>query len=311
MHLHVSQARRKACMRSHTATHLLHAQLVKIFPHTKQAGSLVDEDYLRFDFVADQFLSDQQIIDIEHNIQNSIVCDDVVDTQIVSKDDALKSGAKAFFQDKYGDEVRVVTITWDDDRTMISKELCGGTHVRSTGLIGVFKIVAQQAVASGVKRIVAYTWPKVYEYIAQLEQERVWHAHLLHCNPKQLTEKIQKLDKDYTSLKKSYDVLLYWSVKALFQQYLAQAPHTIQGISCYIVRLDDHLTGLTVGQLSEFITKLCHPGQTRVCIDWQGGYIIVDLDKQAKHIMQKRWIKWGGNEIVVQGKDSTFFSSLW
>lgn len=91
MYIAIDQYRRHACMRAHTATHLLHAQLTKLFPETRQAGSLVDEDYLRFDFVADHFLTDQQVIDLEHTINDYIADDYLVQTQILSKEDALKS----------------------------------------------------------------------------------------------------------------------------------------------------------------------------------------------------------------------------
>src|SRR3990167_9532395 len=110
MELKVDPIQRYAKMRAHTATHLLHAQLATIFPQTKQAGSLVDEDYLRFDFYADNLLTDEQITNIETNINTIIQQAMTVDIEEMSYKDATKSGAKAFFEDKYGDTVRVVTI---------------------------------------------------------------------------------------------------------------------------------------------------------------------------------------------------------
>jgi len=97
-------------MRAHTATHLLHAQLAAIFPQTKQAGSLVDEDYLRFDFYADTALTDQQITDIENHVNTHIAQALPVTIEEMSYNQAIEAGAKAFFEDKYGDTVRVVMI---------------------------------------------------------------------------------------------------------------------------------------------------------------------------------------------------------
>lgn len=141
----VDLAQRKAKMRAHTGTHLLHAELVKIFPHTKQAGSLVNEDFLRFDFQADRALNMQEVAKIQQMINTLIYQSIPVNIEEMSYKDAISRGAKAFFEDKYGDVVRVVKIKNDD---FLSIELCGGTHVNNTSEIGAFIIVSQEAVAS-------------------------------------------------------------------------------------------------------------------------------------------------------------------
>lgn len=129
IHLVVDSIQRYAKMRAHTATHLLHAQLAAIFPQTKQAGSLVDEDYLRFDFYADTALTEEQIDRIEQNINTQITQALPVDIQEISYDAAIQAGAKAFFEDKYGDTVRVVSIGSQkqeaSSQKLISIELCG------------------------------------------------------------------------------------------------------------------------------------------------------------------------------------------
>lgn len=129
MQLSVDPIQRYAKMRAHSATHLLHAQLAAIFPQTKQAGSLVDEDYLRFDFYADTLLTDEQVATIETNIGDIIVQAHPVTIQEMSYDDAITAGAKAFFEDKYGDTVRVVSIGSQkqeaSSQKLISIELCG------------------------------------------------------------------------------------------------------------------------------------------------------------------------------------------
>lgn len=174
MKLIVDHSSRFAKMRAHTATHLLHAQLAKFFPKTKQEWSLVDNDLLRFDFAADRLLDPQELANIEKKINQIIylACD--VTTQEMSIDDAAKLWAKMFFEDKYGDTVRVVQIKntqlppelqnddipeylasfWD----FLSTELCWWTHVSNTKDIWCFAILSQEAVASGIKRITAITW---------------------------------------------------------------------------------------------------------------------------------------------------------
>ncbi|MDP2669660.1 MAG: hypothetical protein Q8O99_01255 [bacterium] len=159
MKLIVESIPRKAKMRAHTATHLLHYQLDHILEGTKQAGSLVDQDYLRFDFAAKQPLTAEQLREIETVINERILADKSVTTEEMSMDEAKQHGAKAFFEDKYGEIVRVVQVDTHTTHPFPGKsvELCGGTHVTSTGWIGAFKITNQEAVASGIRRIEAIT----------------------------------------------------------------------------------------------------------------------------------------------------------
>ncbi|MDR0368997.1 MAG: hypothetical protein LBH96_00180 [Candidatus Peribacteria bacterium] len=155
MKLTVDEQQRYAKMRAHTATHLLHAVLTKYFPNTKQAGSLVDNDLLRFDFYADSLLTPQQLKEIEIQINHYIY--EALPVRLVetSFDEAIKLGAKAFFEEKYGDSVRLIRIHSGD--AIISAELCGGTHVENTKEIGAFVLTSQEAVASGIKRLTAIT----------------------------------------------------------------------------------------------------------------------------------------------------------
>ncbi len=191
MQLSVDPLQRNAKMRAHTATHLLHAQLAAIFPQTKQAGSLVDEDYLRFDFYADTALTDQQIQDIQSYINIQIAQALPVDIQEMSYTDATQSWAKAFFEDKYGDTVRVVTI---GDK--LSVELCGWTHVSNTAHIGAFAIISQESVAAGIKRITAITGPKVAEELNTKNNELKDIALSLWVQEKQISDKIQSIQKE-------------------------------------------------------------------------------------------------------------------
>src|ERR1700678_2770216 len=152
--------RRMRNMRNHTATHLMHAALRNILgTHVKQAGSLVAPDYLRFDFSHFAQVDPSELAEIEQQVNEEIVRDLQMQTDIMNIDDALASGAIAFFGDKYPEHnVRVVTVPdAAAPRGFYSKELCGGTHVHRTGEIGVFKILSERAVAAGVRRIEAIT----------------------------------------------------------------------------------------------------------------------------------------------------------
>src|SRR5271157_1052448 len=148
----VDAERRDAIRRNHTATHLLHAALRKTLgTHVKQAGSLVAPDRLRFDFTHYTGLGDQDLLDIEDLVNEQVLKNEEVVTTLMDLDTAVNTGAMALFGEKYADQVRVLTI---DD---FSKELCGGTHVRRTGDIGLFKLVSESSVAAGTRRIEAIT----------------------------------------------------------------------------------------------------------------------------------------------------------
>lgn len=164
----VDQVRRRAIAAHHSATHLLHAALRNLLgDHVKQAGSMVADDRLRFDFTHFSPVTEEQIEQIELLMNEQIWLNGPVATKILKRDDALKEGAMALFGEKYEESVRVVSIN------DFSKELCGGTHVRSSGDIGVCKIFSESGVASGVRRIEAIAGPAAFAYIqGQARRER-------------------------------------------------------------------------------------------------------------------------------------------
>jgi len=161
----VSRTRRLKTMRNHSATHLMHEALRKVLgEHVQQAGSLVSPDYLRFDFNHFEKVTDEQIKQIEEIVNSKIYEQIPVEEHILSLDEAKNNpNIKMFFGDKYGDTVRLIVMD-----KKFSLELCGGTHVRNTAEIGIFKIISESSIASGVRRIEAITGDAVYRYICQL-----------------------------------------------------------------------------------------------------------------------------------------------
>ena len=161
----VDVEKRDATRRNHTATHLLHAALREVLgTHVKQGGSVVAPNYLRFDFSHFQPLTRDEIVEIERLVNYQIIRNEKVQTDILSIEEAMQSGAIALFGEKYANKVRVLTVSG------FSKELCGGTHVRATGDIGVFKITSDESIASGVRRIRAITGVDAYKRFEEGEE---------------------------------------------------------------------------------------------------------------------------------------------
>ena len=157
--LEVDHARRAAVRANHSATHLLHEALRRVLgDHVAQKGSLVAPDRLRFDFSHPKPLSGGELAEVENIANRFVLRNEPVETRVMAVDDAITSGARALFGEKYGDEVRVVSMGTDDGNgAPYSVELCGGTHVKRTGDIGLISVVSEGAVASGVRRIEALT----------------------------------------------------------------------------------------------------------------------------------------------------------
>ncbi|MBA2338959.1 MAG: alanine--tRNA ligase, partial [Pyrinomonadaceae bacterium] len=160
----VDAEKRDATRRNHTATHLLHAALREVLGgHVKQAGSLVAPNRLRFDFSHFQPISADERAEIERLVNYHILRNEPVRTEILSLEEAMRSGAMALFGEKYAEQVRVLTVPG------FSKELCGGTHVRATGDIGLFKLVRDEAIASGTRRIEAVTGADAFTRFQETE----------------------------------------------------------------------------------------------------------------------------------------------
>ena len=193
--LKVDEQERKDTCKNHSATHLLQKALKTVLgAHVEQKGSLVNPTRLRFDFAHFQAMTPEEIAETEALVNKEIQAALPVTTQIMGIEEAKKTGAMALFGEKYGDEVRVVSMG------DFSVELCGGTHVANTANITLFKIVSEAGVAAGVRRIEALTGNNVIEYYRQMEENLHTIAKTLKTSPAEITEKITHLQKEVKEL---------------------------------------------------------------------------------------------------------------
>ena len=202
--LAVNEERRTAIRANHSATHLVHAALRnRLGGHVTQKGSLVAEDRLRFDFSQPTALTAEDIAAIEREVNAEIRANEAVSTRLMSPDDAVEAGALALFGEKYGDEVRVLSMgrTGEEGRNY-SVELCGGTHVDATGDIGVFRIISESAVSSGVRRIEALTGEAARSWLVSREEALKAAAGAIRSTPEELPERVAALLDERRRLEK-------------------------------------------------------------------------------------------------------------
>jgi alanyl-tRNA synthetase len=225
-------ARREHIKRNHTATHLMHAALRNILgTHVKQAGSLVEPLRLRFDFSHFAPVDAAELRDIEQQVTEEILLNNELETAVMPLDEALASGALAFFGDRYPEtNVRVVTIPdKNSPRGFYSKELCGGTHVRRSGDIGIFKIVTESSVAAGVRRIEAISGVRGIEEFQRAEDKLRSLASTLSSSPDDLEATAQKLIEARRELEKQLNAAQRKSAQSGADDLVAQA-QTIKGV---------------------------------------------------------------------------------
>ena len=232
--------RRMRDMRNHTATHLMHAALRNILgTHVKQAGSLVAPDYLRFDFSHFAQVDPGELAEIEQQVNEEIVRDLQMQTDVMNIDEALASGAIAFFGDKYPEHnVRVVTVPdAAAPRGFYSKELCGGTHVGRTGEIGVFKILSEGSVAAGVRRIEAITGDRALaEYQKAISTLRSAASHL-NVTEDDVLVAIERQAETIKQLEKQLEAGKRKAAGSIANDLVEQAK-TVKGVRLIVARVD-------------------------------------------------------------------------
>ena len=228
----VDISRRMAIARNHTATHLLQQSLrIVLGNHVKQAGSAVNDDHLRFDFNHFKPLTSEELEKIEETVNQKILDNLDIDVKVLDFDNAKEAGAIAIFGEKYGDKVRVVSMG------DFSKELCGGTHLKSTSNISLFKILSEQGIGSGIRRIEAITGEIAYKHICEQEKIISKISTKLQTIPDKLLSKIdQIIDSENLSkkeIKNIYKKLSYYEIENLIKK-----KKKVNGINIISTKID-------------------------------------------------------------------------
>lgn len=264
LHLTVNASTRQDAARNHTATHLVHAALRDLLgPHVKQYGSLVGPNRLRFDFAHFRPLSSRDIDEIESTVNEEIRKNEAVSTEVMSIQDAVAKGALAFFGDKYGEQVRVVSVE------SFSKELCGGTHCRQTGEIGLFRIVSETGVAAGVRRLEAQTGSGAYNQIKTLEAEVRQLSDLLKVGQSEIVVRTRKL---LTQLKDKERELEDVKLKMAGGAAAASTLKTIAGVSVHVQRTDG-LDGTAMRTLADQLRDKMKSGVIALGAEVEAGKV--------------------------------------
>jgi alanyl-tRNA synthetase len=236
---------RSHTVRNHSATHLMHKALREVLgTHVQQKGSQVDPDKTRFDFVHTQPMTDEEIRKVEAIVNAEILANDACQSRVMAIEDAQKTGAMMLFGEKYGDEVRVLNIG-------SSIELCGGTHVKRTGDIGLFKIVAESGVAAGVRRVEAVTGEGALALVQQQEQQLQQVADAVKAQPQEAAARIAQIMDNVKSLEKELAALKSRLASSQGDELVAQAQE-VNGVKVLAAKLD----GADVATLRETLDKL-------------------------------------------------------
>ena len=242
----VDVPRRLATAKNHTATHLLHASLRNLIGvHVKQAGSLVAQDRLRFDFTHYAPLSADEILEIEDLVNKEVMVNTPVTTAVKDLNEAISEGAMALFGEKYGHQVRVVSVD------TFSKELCGGTHVNRTGDIGSFKVVSEGGIAAGVRRIEAITGQGAMERFREDERLISYLEELSKGKRTELAQTMERYQSTIKSLEKELEDLRYKSASSKIEEML-QSAHNVKDVKVVTGVVD----GLDKGGLRNLADEL-------------------------------------------------------
>jgi alanyl-tRNA synthetase len=241
----VDAERRAKTVRNHSATHLMHKALREVLgSHVQQKGSLVTAERTRFDFAHNAPMTAEEIREVETLVNAEILANAAANAQVMKLDDAQKSGAMMLFGEKYGESVRVLSIG-------SSKELCGGTHVKATGDIGLFKIVAEGGVAAGIRRVEAVTGDNALAYLQSLETAVHGMAQTLKAAPGELGSRLQAVLDQVKHLEKELAAAKSKLASSQGDELLAQAVD-VKGLKVLAARLE----GADAKTLRETLDKL-------------------------------------------------------
>lgn len=283
----VESSRRRRIAANHTGTHILQAVLRNALgTHVKQAGSLVAPDRLRFDYTHFAPLTDREIQEIEERVNDVVFRNLPVGTEVMDMAEAVSAGALAFFGEKYAQQVRVVTIPG------VSKELCGGTHARMTGDVGMFKIVGDSSVASGVRRIEALTGLGTFLRLEEDEELLDNLAHTLRAPRLELPKAVARLMEQQRQLENELEALKLKSARSRIGEYVA-SQQTINGTTV-VSALVDGVDPSVLRELAEQIGTKIASGVVVLGVASNGkvslvGFVSKDLQKKfhAGNIIKK------------------------
>ncbi|NCB37640.1 MAG: alanine--tRNA ligase [Erysipelotrichia bacterium] len=260
--MQVDKTTRRATMRNHTATHLLHKALQEILgDHVKQAGSMVTPERLRFDFTHFESIGHDVLEKIENRVNEQILEAYKVNTTETSFDEAVKTGAMALFGEKYGDRVRIISVG------NYSKELCGGTHIGNSAEIGLFSIASESSIAAGVRRIEAVTGASSLNVLHDMRKVERDIAKVLECDQKSLMPKIEKIVAESRELRRELDKMRKSDALGRIENVRAAA-RQIGGMSVILSRTE----GLSVDEMKDISDQLVgNAGEKTVVLLATGG----------------------------------------
>lgn len=297
---------RQATVLNHSATHLLHAALRTVLgEHVTQKGSLVDSERLRFDFSHFEPVTAEQLNTIEKMVNSQIRNNTPVETELCTMDAAKAKGAMALFGEKYGDEVRVLSMG-----DGFSVELCGGTHASRTGDIGLMRIVSETGIAAGVRRIEAVTGAVALTLFDQTQARLMEAARAVKANPDNLASKLSQLVDQHRQLEKEFAAMQAKLASAASHELISQAKN-VDGIQVLAVKLE----GVDTKSLREVADSLKNKLETAVvllaAVDGDKISLVASVTKNAtsqvkagdlmRHVAPKLGGKGGGRPDMAQG----------
>lgn len=302
---------RAATARNHSATHLLHAALRQILgSHVQQKGSLVASDILRFDFANDQPVTFEQLQQIERLVNAEVIANTAVTTELLDIETAKTKGAMMLFGEKYGSEVRVLSMGSVIEEKNFSVELCGGIHVKRTGDIGLFKITSESGVAAGIRRIEAVTGAKALELIQKADSDIHQINSLLKAQKDQTVERVQTVVENVSALQKQIEQLNQKLANFQAAELLSQV-QTVAGRSTLITTVQG-MDAKSLRNLHDSTkSKLDHAVIVLAGVDGDKVSLIASVAKDftssikagdiIKHLATELGGKGGGKPDLAQG----------